>query len=53
MYSDDTILLSTVTTFTDEQIHDLAISNKINSELTQITDWLADVTECCKNKNYD
>ena len=41
MFSDDTTLLSTLSTFTNDQTNELDTSNNINSELTKITDWLA------------
>ena len=40
MYADDTTLLSTLNTFTNDQTNELATSNNINSELTKITHWL-------------
>ena len=41
MYADDTTLLSTLNTFTNDQTNELATSNNINSEFIKITDWLA------------
>ena len=41
MYAGDTTLMSTLNIFTNDQTNELAISNNINSEFTQITDWLA------------
>ena len=41
MYADDTTLLSTLNTFTNDQTNELVTSNNINSELIKITDWLA------------
>ena len=41
MYADDTTLLSTLNTFTNDQTNELVISNNIDSELIKITNWLA------------
>ena len=40
MYAVDTTLVNTLSTFTTDQTNNSDVSNKINSELAKITDWL-------------